>query len=291
MTKKVLILGSTGMLGVMVHKYLSKFSKHTITGSTRQRDKTYFDAEEFIKNPQSFSSLLSYDYIINCVGIIKPYCKDNDPTSIQSAIKINALFPHILSDYCRISPVRIIQIATDCVFSGTKGNYLEDSPHDALDVYGKTKSLGEVFTKNVLNIRCSIIGPELKNKLSLLEWFLSQKNGSAIHGFVQHKWNGVTTLQFAKLCLKIIDEDVFTNLTTKAHVYHFIPNNSVSKYDLLLTLKKVFLKDITIIKSGTNEIPINRILSTKYKNFTSLYGNDDLTKALHDLKNFIEKDW
>ena len=98
----------------------------------------------------------------------------------------------------------MIQIATDCVYSGKTGGYNEDSLHDALDAYGKTKSLGEVRSSTFLNIRSSIIGPEINHKVLLLEWFLKQPKGAVLNGFSNHLWNGVTTLQFAELCLTII---------------------------------------------------------------------------------------
>lgn len=86
---------------------------------------------------------------------------------------MNSEFPHIISEIFPKS--KIFQIATDCVFSGTKGNYTEDDFHNATDIYGKTKSLGEVKNNNFFNLRTSIIGKELDGKFSLIEWFLNSK--------------------------------------------------------------------------------------------------------------------
>jgi len=114
--------------------------------------------------------------------------------------------PHALAQAtAKVLPMaKVLQIATDCVYSGKTGNYDEAAKHDALDVYGKTKSLGEVNARHVLNIRCSIIGPELKGRLSLLEWFLSQPTGARVNGYAHHQWNGITTLQFAELCVMLM---------------------------------------------------------------------------------------
>ncbi len=287
---KILILGVTGMLGSMVYKYISKTNNHTVHKTIRKKneggDEHYFSVENFLHNVNDFSYVLDFDYIINCIGLIKPYCKDNDPEGVYNAIKVNALFPHGLARFCKNSNVKIIQIATDCVYSGIKGNYDEDSPPDPIDVYGKTKSLGEVFEGNFLNIRCSIIGPELKNKKSLLEWFLSQKDNAQIQGYSNHKWNGVTTLQFARLCLKIIDNNNFTEFVKNSYLYHFVPNNPISKYELLKLFQEVFKKDITIA-SVKNVDLIDRTLTTKYPSFTNFFGHENLHEALVKVYNFM----
>ena len=127
---------------------------------------------------------------------------------VNEAIKVNSLFPIQLSKIIKLKKNKIYQIATDCVYSGEKGNYVEMSKHDALDVYGKTKSLGEVNKKNFFNIRVSIIGKEINTKNSLVEWFLSNKKKEKIFGFTNHLWNGVTTSVFAEVLFTIIDKKI-----------------------------------------------------------------------------------
>lgn len=281
---KVLVLGKNGMLGSMVFDYLTKVASLNISGTERNE----FDAEKFLKDPLKISKFKNFDYVINCIGIIKPYCKDNDPEGVIKAIRINSLFPHELAKFYSGSLTKIIQIATDCVFSGRTGNYNEDSIHDPIDVYGMTKSLGEVFTGNFLNIRCSIIGPEFKNNLGLLGWFLSQKNGSKLKGFINHKWNGVTTLQFAQLVLKIIHENKFHELIRINHTHHFIPNNVVTKFELLELFAKIFNKKITILPTSTSIPSVDRTLSTKYDILSSLINKSNLEFKLRKLKKYME---
>jgi len=132
-----------------------------------------------------------------------------------------------------------------------------------LDIYGKTKSLGEVKAKNFYNIRTSMIGPEKKSKVSIFEWFLSQKKNAVIKGYTNHYWNGITTLHFAKLCYAIIlrFENVKKNRVIPNNL-HFVPKDIVSKYALLKIISKQFKRDdirITKTKAGDN---IDRSLST-----------------------------
>ncbi|MDO8660231.1 MAG: sugar nucleotide-binding protein, partial [Candidatus Parcubacteria bacterium] len=86
---KILVLGKTGMLGSMVYKYLNQSSKHTVVATTREQ----LDVDKFFVKQDDFSYLLDFDYIINCIGIIKPYCKDTNPIGKRKAILVNALFP------------------------------------------------------------------------------------------------------------------------------------------------------------------------------------------------------
>lgn len=225
MVYMVVILGSTGMLGSMLAE--------TLDLDIKAINRPQLDAEE------PFDFELDGDRIINCIGKIKPYCED-----VEGAILVNALFPHTL-------PKESIQIATDCVYSGRKGNYVETDSHDALDVYGKTKSLGEAPHLN--NLRCSIIGPEKKNHLSLLDWFLDQE---VVNGFTNHLWNGITTLHFSRIVQGIIREGI--ELPTLQHI---VPANVLTKAELLTCIAKEFDKNIPVIATEAM-IPIDRTLHT-----------------------------
>lgn len=286
----VVVLGSTGMIGSMVFSYLKKNEKLEVTGikhkPSPQEGFKFFDVPDFLANEDKYRYLRDADYVINCVGIIKPYCKDNDPEGVFKAIQINAYFPHRLSNFLDKSKTKVIQIATDCVYSGSIGNYTESAPHDALDVYGKTKSLGEVRAKNLLNIRCSAIGPEIKGKLGLLEWFLSQPKGAELKGFTNHLWNGVTTLQFAELCEKIIVTDSFAALHRESFVHHYTPNDTVNKFRLLEIFNKAFNRDCIIEKENV-AIPVNRAIKSQYATLAGLYCKTSIEDAVKKLAKYM----
>jgi dTDP-4-dehydrorhamnose reductase len=148
---------------------------------------------------------------------------------------VNALFPHKLAQ-CRI---KTIQIATDCVFDGIKGHYNEIDNHNALDVYGKTKSLGWVKAEHFLNLRCSIIGLEKAHKKSLLEWFLNQP----VNGFKNHIWNGISIVTFAKICKGIIENNFWFY-----GLQHIVPNSSMNKVDILKVFASVFKREDIVVK-------------------------------------------
>jgi len=245
--KNIAILGIDGMLGSAVAKVFKEELYNVIAVN-----RTIIDAQTATVN-EIKNKLGNCEYIINCIGIIKPYIHDNNPLEIERAIMVNALFPHILAQ----SGIKIIQIATDCVFDGVKGNYLETDMHNAIDVYGKTKSLGEITADNFLNLRCSIIGPEKKNRLSLLEWFINQPKNASVNGYLNHHWNGITTYAFANICKGIIDNDLWFS-----GLQHIIPANILNKSDMLKIFAKTFSRtDISITDINANE-SIDRTINT-----------------------------
>jgi len=266
--KKILILGGSGMLGSMVTNLFSE-TDYEITSTVRSQeliDKSkailpkvnwvYFNIRDFLANPKGHGLFNQFDWIINCIGITKPYCKDDNPDQIENAVVINSLFPNQLAK--NFPDVKILQIATDCVFSGKEGNYVETSKQDPYDVYGKTKSLGESKYPNLFNLRCSIIGPEFDRKAFLIEWLLNQPKEGQVNGFTNHDWNGVSTLHFAKVCLGIIKNDF-----TPKNLQHIIPSGRVNKFELLSILAKHFNRPDIKVNPFVAAEKIDRTLLTE----------------------------
>ena len=290
----VLILGKSGMLGSMVYDYFRNFTNLNVYGTVRNPD--YLRGNDLLFDVYNFKQLeekdfvdLNIDYIINCIGITKPFSKDNDPEGVKRAIAINSKFPWQLAEYASKHNIKVLQIGTDCVYSGKKGLYDEDSLHDPLDVYGKSKSLGEVFDGTALIIRCSIIGPEPKDQKSfLLEWFFNQPQGGTIGGFEHHLWNGVTTLQFAQICEKIIVSNSFDELLQKSYVHHFTPNTTVNKYELMNIFNETFKKELAINQINKPDEKVDRTLTSKYNILDKYYEKKEMKVVIGELKEYID---
>jgi len=283
--KNVLILGASGMLGIEVVRELIKKKNINLYVAIRNlKDKKliqkYLDSNisglKYYKfkiegNYQAILKKITKNkqYIVNCIGIIKPYIHEENHLSIENALKVNSNFPHVLKN-CVAEKVKIFQIATDCVYDGVKGKYNENESHNATDVYGKSKSLGEARGKNFFNLRCSIIGKEIKGYKSLLCWFLNQKKGAKIFGFKNHLWNGITTKHFAKIiAILILKKIKIPNLL------HIIPGDIVDKYNLLKIFQNKFQRhDLEILKTNAKVI-VNRTLTTNYKDI-----NKKINKAM-----------
>ncbi len=257
------------MLGSMVADYLSRSPVLKVAATVRTQELAskcreripavswlLFDAS-LPDNQKELPVVQGYDWVINAIGITKPLIHDDNAAEVERALLINSLLPYRIARQAQKNGAQVIQIATDCVYSGGKGGYLESDLHDALDAYGKTKSLGEATNPQVHHLRCSIIGPEPKEHKFLLEWFLRQPQKVRINGYVNHRWNGVTTLHFAKIC-----EGIITRNISLTHLQHVVPDGEIAKFELLQSFARHFKReDISITPSKAADI-IDRTLKT-----------------------------
>lgn len=248
------------MLGNACFNYLNSLSEFETYGTWRKADEgnvKFFDARN--GSVRDVINGVAPDWIINCIGVIKQKIDESDRNSVENTMKINRDFPHELARAIQETNTKVIQIATDCVFSGDVGNYSEESRHDALDLYGKSKSSGEINSKEILNLRVSIIGREIESKFSIADWFLSQDRGASVEGYQNHFWNGITTLAFSRIAAGIIRSDQQASGTI-----HIVPGDQVSKYELLNLLSKYFDRGDIKIKPINTSIQIDRTLCTHY---------------------------
>ena len=297
---RVLVLGGTGMLGHMVARVLSK--DHDVVATSRGKirgewDNLVLDISGLFKGPRwrffdarkkettvLGSAYEKPEWVINCIGATKPDI-DGSRNSVENAIDLNSMFPYWLARQADLLEFNVIQIGTDCVYSGYAGPYNERSPHDALDEYGRTKSLGEkAVTSRVALLRTSIIGPELNRKKFLLEWFLGVDQG--VEGYTNHMWNGITTLAFAQICKGMIE-----NNSTPCY-QHIVPAHPVTKADLLLYIKDAYGIDTHVAKVGSGDI-VDRHLSTCYDDTNNkLWANagfsepPSIDRLLRELKEY-----
>ena len=241
---KVLILGADGMIGHKMAQLLNKELGLEIILNSRSNSKIlsqlYPECKiyeyDFLKDDiNNLLDIIEPDLIINAVGItIRRGVED-----IKKASIINSFFPHKIDNWVSKFDKKLIHFSTDCVYSGNKGDYLDNDIPDAEDNYGKSKAIGEVNSKNTLTIRSSMVGREIFNKTELFEWVVSNKN-KKINGFENVVYSGVTTLWMSKTVIKILKE--FPDLTG---IYN-ISSESISKFDLICKINNRFGLNIDI---------------------------------------------
>jgi len=290
----ILILGIDGMLGNMLANVFSEKSSGKLFFTSRRNKpiNEHLNGQviEYDALSMQFSSLVSMvqpDFIINCVGTIKPLINESDADSVVNAQTINSFLPLTIANSANNFNFKYLQIGTDCVFNGEKGMYDEKSHTDALDVYGKTKIAGEILVNNKTVIRSSIIGPEYGIGRSLLNWFYKEESNE-VNGFNNHLWNGVTTLNFANVINGIIENNYDPGL-----IQHLIPSDVVTKYQLLHFFVNHFSKDININKIEADTV-INRTLSTlnpeqneKLWNFGGYSHIPTVEENIVELSNYV----
>ena len=277
MKLKVLVLGSTGLIGHQVYNYLddnNKYQLFNISFRRKLNDQTILcdvrNHEDFVNNIK----YVSPDIIVNCIGILIKGSNQNP----ENAVYINAYMPHMLMKLSDEINCKLIHISTDCVFSGLKNTpYNEFDFKDGEDIYAKTKGLGEIINDRHLTLRTSVIGPELKSDgEELFHWFMNQKG--EITGFTKAIWSGVTTLILARVVNWAIE-----NETTG--LYQVTNNESIDKYKLLGLIKKHTGKSILIHPSD------KKILDKSFKdnrqelNFTVPSFDEMIKEMITMIKN------
>lgn len=225
---KILVLGGTGMAGHIISIYLKEVG-HDVTAFSRNKVNFCNNINGDITDFGNLKKIIvhgQYDAIINAIGILNKDAEDHK----SNAILLNSYLPHYLSDLTKDMRTRIIQISTDCVFSGKSGGYSEESLKDGDTFYDRSKALGELENSKDLTFRNSIIGPDLnENGIGLFNWYM--KKEGQIYGFTKVIWTGVTTLTLAKA----IDQAIKENLSG---IYHLVNNTTISKYELLQLFNK-----------------------------------------------------
>lgn len=283
---KVLILGAGGMLGNSVIRVMCENQHFTVFGTVRSsNDPQIFSTKTAKKiitgvdvtDRDSLVKLFAKvkpDVVINCIGLVKQLAEVDDPLI---ALPINAMLPHQLANLCGLAGARLVHISTDCVFAGTKGNYVETDTSDATDLYGKSKYLGEVSYPHTITLRTSIIGHELQSAHGLIGWFLSQNQ--QCKGYKKAIFSGLPTVALAR----IIRDIVIPNPDLSG-VYH-VATEPISKYDLLSLVADIYGKAIEIVPDV--QLVINRSLNAeKFKQATGYTAPKwpELIKLMHSYK-------
>lgn len=269
---RFLVLGATGMVGHTIAIYLKEQGHNVITFSR----KPFPYCENIIGDVTDFKVIegiikkVDYDAVVNCIGLLNQNADNNK----HRAVLLNSFLPHFLSYILKDSRTRVIQMSTDCVFSGKNGNYNEGSLRDGETFYDRSKALGELENNKDLTFRNSIIGPDInKNGIGLFNWFMKQ-NGT-INGYTKAIWTGVTTLTLAKAIEKAVEDNVIG-------LYHLVNNEKVSKYELLKLFNKYFRNNELVINKCDDFI-VDKSLINNRKDFNfTVPSYEDMVKEMKE---------
>ncbi|QOY54060.1 SDR family oxidoreductase [Candidatus Sulfurimonas marisnigri] len=274
MRTKILILGSTGLIGHQVYNYLKSNSDYKLLNISYRKKLQYDTIIADVRDEDYFVDIIKNikpNYIVNCIGVLINGANENP----ENAIFINSYMPHRLTRLADEIGAKLIHISTDCVFSGNKKEpYIESDEKDGKDTYAKTKGLGEIINNKHLTLRTSVVGPELKTDgEELFHWFMNQSE--TINGFTKAIWSGVTTLELAKAVKWAIENDI-------TGLYHVTNNKSINKNELLNLFKKYTKKDIEIIAVEGKEVDKSFIDTRKEIDYV-IPSYDEMVKDMVNL--------
>jgi dTDP-4-dehydrorhamnose reductase len=246
MTMRVLIVGATGMMGHILFDAARRQPGLEVYAAVRRPDERARSFLQIDAGRMFACDLLkdidpalycAPDVVVNCAGVVRHL---HFKYSMADLITINALAPHLLAEYCDRRGARLIQLSTDCVFSGRRGNYSENDLPDPPDLHGRIKVWGEVLHEPHLTLRTSFVGHERFRQAGyfLLDWFLAQHG--EVRGFTNARWSGLTTLECARVIAELIQRPQVTGLL---HLH----GEAMSKYELLRLAQSVYSKTDVVI--------------------------------------------
>jgi dTDP-4-dehydrorhamnose reductase len=239
-TMKILVLGAGGMMGHMACRVLG--ARHEVTGATRGAPGAagpltrhlpldhWLGGVDVHRWETVEEALLRVrpEVVLNCVGVVKQIEAARQPIV---SIEINALLPHRLALACALAGARLIHLSTDCVFSGRRGMYTEDDTPDPVDLYGRSKLLGETGEHGALTLRTSIVGRQLAGQTGLFEWFIARRGGAA-KGYARAIYTGLTTRALCGVIGRVLE------LHPALEGVWQVASAPIAKYDLLAALNR-----------------------------------------------------
>lgn len=240
---KILITGSKGQLGIEIIRQLSKNSINEVIG---------MDKEELnIVNSEDINeTILSVkpDVVINCAAHT---AVDLCETDIENAYKINAIGPRNLAIACEKIRAKFVQVSTDYVFNGNENQpYREDNETCPNSIYGKSKLMGEQFTKEFCSkyfiVRTAWLYGEGNNFVRTM--LKLAQNNKALNVVNDQFGSPTSTVDLAKAIINLIN-------TENYGTYHGTCEGQCSWYDFA---KKIF--EISNI-----DIKVNPVSSEEFK--------------------------
>lgn len=277
---KFLILGCNGMVGHMVSLYLKEMG-YEVEGYARKKSNYIHTIVGDARDSKLLEDIIrtgNYTNIVNCIGLLNESA-ENDR---ESAVYLNAYLPHFLEKITNGMRTQIIHISTDCVFSGSRGNYTELDFPDGKSFYDRSKALGELTNQKDVTLRMSVIGPDInENGIGLINWFLKQKG--SVNGYSNVFWTGLTTLQLAKTIENVANQGV-------NGLYNMVPEKKISKYNLLVLFNKYLRSDsIEIVKEENYKID-KSLKRTNFEQFT--YKMPEYEQQIKELGEWMrEHNW
>jgi dTDP-4-dehydrorhamnose reductase len=267
------VLGSTGMIGSGVTRFLSK-ELHQLVEVNRVGISICSGNEvlKFDASKDSVETLISQipkgTTILNFIGVIRHKIDETRSDSVLDAFKVNGKFPRNLAMAASKKDCRVIQVGTDCVFSGKTGAYSETSARDPIDIYGRSKLQGENSAENLMTLRVSVVGKEWKTHIELMDWVLKTNKNGTLNGYTNHFWNGVTSLHLAKVISGILSNNLF-----RWGTFHLVPQDKKSKFELITSIAKLGGRHDLRIRKYADLTLVDRSLVTEFPEFNRILWN------------------
>lgn len=252
---KILITGTSGLLGSNFYFTKDIFQNHEVYYSSRQKIENHDDI--YVLDPlnikQSELKDVNFDLIIHCGSATHVDKCEQDHKWSQENI---CLSTRNLVDHYKKSI--FYYISTDYVFDGSCGPYLESAQPSSLNVYGSHKLVSEIYVhgsnkKNKV-IRLSNLYGREHFRESEPKNFIDRSILSIQNGQTEFKqsYENYTTFTLASDVVKAISMIVDSNITER--IVHLASTDYLNKVQILYLLAKHLKKEINVTQLTNSEI-------------------------------------
>lgn len=272
---KILITGSTGLLGSRINQYFRTKKYLVFSTSYKKSKKLKCNLKNFYEFKKLYDKIQP-NFIINlaCLSNVD-LCEYN----FKEAIKLNSIIPKNIVKVVKNDPVKIIHISTDHVYNSIGKNH-EDNV-SLTNNYSFSKFLGEKYivqNKNSIVLRTNFFGKSISDKESFSDWIFNNCKKKDIKIFDDVFFNPISMTTLCKIINKVMK-------TNKNGIYNLGSDKVLSKFEF----SKLLLK-LNGINNKLNNISIEKVnLFSKRPHYMGM-NVDKFIKTFNYKKIKIERE-
>lgn len=272
---KVLVTGSTGLLGSDIVYSLEQHGKSAVKTCYSERGCGYISADITSDSGIEKLSRLDWDFVVHTSAWRSP---DQCENKKEEAYKLNTWAAEQIAETAKAKKAGMLFISTDYVFSGSEPPYSEEDTPDPINYYGKTKAIAEESIANILDNYIILRIPLLYGTRAGLA--ASDVLNTAVKVLNSDRpVNMDNTITRYPTYTGDVAEAVNFLIDKKAKgIYHFSGQDKVTKYLICKIIAKILEKDTSnIIKKDTkpdgdaaerpqnSHLSMNRLLSEGFE--------------------------
>ena len=254
---KILVTGKNGQLGRSIQKFPQNYDHHKFTFAGREE----LDLSSSESISRYFDIHSHFDVIINCAAYT---AVDRAEEEEDLANQINHLAVKQLAEFANSQNAKLIHISTDYVFDGkNEPLYLESDNPNPINVYGKTKLLGEkavleIMSNNAMVIRTSWVYSEFGNNFVKTMLKLAREKNE-INVVSDQLGSPTYANDLAEAILHIISNDNFNQKSFPTEIFHFSNLGETSWSDFAMEIFEIANLNCKVIPISSDQYPTSAI--------------------------------
>ncbi len=267
-----LVTGASGFLGSNLGAFLEG-KVHRVGVARNATSLPMFDesVQGELEDPATLIAAihrLRPDVIVNTAAVASHEACERTP---ELARRINAVAPGSLSAAASTVGARFVQISTDAVFDGSRGQYTETDTPNPFSAYGRTKLEGEALVlanSDALAVRTNFFGWSPTGRRSILEFFVNELSAG-------HKVRGFTDFVVTSGYVQVLCDALWRLVGAQSSgILHVTSSDALSKFEFGVAVADAFglRSDLVTPVESDVQPPRNRDISLDVSKAEAILG-------------------